>query len=42
MNIIIESSYLLIMKILYISALSSKRLINEIYQKSGKNPGFAV
>lgn len=28
--------------ILYISALSSERLINGIYQKSGKNPGFAV
>lgn len=30
------------MQITYISALSSERLINEIYQKSGKNPGFAV
>lgn len=30
------------MKLLYISALSSSRLINEIYKKSGKNPGFAV
>lgn len=30
------------MKLLYISALSSNRLINEIYKKSGKNPGFAV
>lgn len=30
------------MKLLYISALSSSRLINEVYKKSGKNPGFAV
>lgn len=30
------------MKLLYISALSSNRLISEIYKKSGKNPGFAV
>lgn len=30
------------MNILYISALSSERLINELYQKNGKNPGFAV
>lgn len=30
------------MKLLYISALSSSRLISEIYKKSGKNPGFAV
>ena len=30
------------MKLLYISALSSSRLINEIYKTSGKNPGFAV
>ena len=30
------------MKLLYISALSSSRLINEIYKISGKNPGFAV
>lgn len=28
--------------ILYISVLSSERLVNEIYNKSGKNPGFAV
>lgn len=27
---------------MYISALSSSRLINEIYKISGKNPGFAV
>lgn len=30
------------MKLLYISALSSSRLINDIYKTSGKNPGFAV
>lgn len=30
------------MKLLYISALSSNRLINDIYKTSGKNPGFAV
>lgn len=30
------------MKLLYISALSSSRLINEIYKTSGKNPGLAV
>ena len=30
------------MKLLYISALSSNRLISEIYKKSGKNPGFAI
>ena len=30
------------MNILYISALSSERLINEIHQRTGKNPGFAV
>lgn len=30
------------MKLLYISALSSSRLINEIYKTSGNNPGFAV
>lgn len=30
------------MKLLYISALSSSRLINDIYKLSGKNPGFAV
>ena len=30
------------MKILYISALSSKRVISTIYQASGRNPGFAV
>lgn len=30
------------MKLLYISALSSSRLISEIYKKSGKDPGFAV
>ena len=30
------------MKLLYISALSSSRLINEIYKTSGMNPGFAV
>ena len=30
------------MQLLYISALSSSRLINEIYKTSGNNPGFAV
>lgn len=30
------------MHILYISALSSERLINEIHQRTGSNPGFAV
>lgn len=30
------------MNILYVSALSSSRLINEIYEASGQNPGFAV
>ena len=30
------------MKLLYISVLSSNRLINEIYNTSGNNPGFAV
>lgn len=30
------------MKILYISALSSERLIHQIYNKTGVNPGFAV
>lgn len=30
------------MKILYISALSSKRVINNIYQHTKDNPGFAV
>lgn len=30
------------MKLLYISALSSSRLINDIYKSNGKNPGFAV
>lgn len=30
------------MKLLYISALSSERLIDDIYQKSKTNPGFAV
>ena len=30
------------MKILYISALSSERLVNDIHQKTGHNPGFAV
>lgn len=30
------------MKLLYISVLSSGRLINDIYKLSGKNPGFAV
>ena len=30
------------MKLLYISALSSSRMINEIYKSSGNNPGFAV
>lgn len=30
------------MKLLYISALSSERLIAEIYKQSGQNPGFAV
>ena len=30
------------MHILFISALSSERLINEIHQRTGKNPGFAV
>ena len=29
------------MKILYISALSSVRLVNDIHQKTGHNPGFA-
>ena len=30
------------MNILYISALSSNKLINDIYKTTGKNPGFAV
>ncbi|EJX06017.1 glycosyl transferase group 1 [gut metagenome] len=30
------------MQILYISALSSERLIQSIYEKTGTNPGFAV
>lgn len=30
------------MKLLYISALSSQRLISEIYEKTQANPGFAV
>lgn len=30
------------MKILYISVLSSERLIDDIYQRSKQNPGFAV
>lgn len=30
------------MNILYISGLSSERLINEIHQRTGANPGFAV
>lgn len=30
------------MDILYISALSSERLINDIYHKTNENPGFAV
>lgn len=30
------------MKILYISALSSEKLINQIFEKTGTNPGFAV
>lgn len=30
------------MKILYISALSSERIINYIYQQTNQNPGFAV
>lgn len=30
------------MKLLYISALSSKRLVSEIYSKTQTNPGFAV
>lgn len=30
------------MELLYISALSSERLINEIYEKTNANPGFAV
>lgn len=30
------------MKVLYISALSSRRLVNEIYKTSQQNPGFAV
>lgn len=30
------------MELLYISALSSERLINEIYNRTNENPGFAV
>lgn len=30
------------MKILYISALSSERLVSDIHQKTGHDPGFAV
>jgi len=30
------------MELLYISALSSERMINDLYQKTKKNPGFAV
>lgn len=30
------------MKILYLSALSSERLIADIHKKTGKNPGFAI
>ena len=30
------------MKVLYISTHSSKRLINLLFKKSGRNPGFAV
>ena len=30
------------MKVIYISALSSQRLINAIYESTGRNPGFAV
>lgn len=30
------------MNILYISALSSERLINEIHQRTGKDPGYAM
>ena len=30
------------MQLLYISSLSSERLISEIYSKTGANPGFAV
>lgn len=30
------------MNILYISALSSERLVNDIHKKTGHNPGFAV
>lgn len=29
-------------KVLYISSLSSKRLINKIYNETGTNPGFAI
>lgn len=30
------------MNILYISRLTSERLINDIYRETGKNPGFAI
>lgn len=30
------------MQLLYISALSSERLINELHQRSGSNPGYAI
>lgn len=30
------------MEILYVSRLTSERLLNEIYKGSGKNPGFAI
>ena len=30
------------MKILYVSILTSNRLINLLHQNSGKNPGFAA
>ena len=30
------------MNIIYISSLSSNKLINNIYEKTGQNPGFAV
>lgn len=30
------------MKLLYISALSSEKLVNDIYHKTGRDPGFAV